>query len=307
MQECGNKETHSRTFRTWYKKCGFCWENAMPGFLFQPVCWFDIGKESKDMGRRKRYPEAENIISTFYAAVSDSYRNPSSEEVGDIRGRKKQELLADEFGISRLKVRKILITTGDVVYSITRSIEEMLATGKTKQEAAKALNIAMATLNSYLPYEKGVYKLADVSNYAENSRLYRERKAAVAELDDVIKNNRDISSMLWKAVCYFQNYTFQTSGRGSRPGVKFKYVVSSTTGASGKHYEGADVAGFGNELWIITGGEKREKSITRSSVDYALKVVLESRKRGEPVSGPKQLKIYGSSYVWAIFRRFGVM
>ena len=85
------------------------------------------------MGRHKRYPEAEKIISTFYAAVSDSYRNPSSEELGDIGGRKKQELLADEFGISRLKVRKILITTGDVVYPITRSIEEMLTAGKSKQ------------------------------------------------------------------------------------------------------------------------------------------------------------------------------
>ena len=259
------------------------------------------------MGRQKKYPEAENIVSSFYAAVSDSYRHPSSEEIGDIGGRKKQDLLADEFGISRLKVRKILITTGDVVYPITRSIEEMLAAGKSKQEAAKTLNIAMATLNSYLPYEKGVYKLADVSNYAENSRIYRERKAAVAELADAIKNDKGISSALWKAVCYFQNYTFQTSGRGSRPGVKFKYVVSSTAGASGKHYEGADVAGFGNELWIITGGEKREKSITRSSVDYALKVVLESRECGEPVSEPKQLKIYGSSYVGAIFKRFGVV
>ena len=259
------------------------------------------------MGRRKRYPNADKIISAFYSAVSDSYRHPSNEEVGDISGRKKQELLADEFGISRLKVRKILITTGDVEYPITRSIEEMLAAGKSKQEAAKTLNIAMATLNSYLPYEKGVYKLADVSNYAENSRIYRERKAAVAEFADAIKNNRDISSMLWKAVCYFRNYTFRTSGRGSRTGVKFKYVVSSTAGAGGKHYEGTDVAGFGNELWIITGGEKREKSITRSSVDYALKVILESRELGEPVSGPKQLRIFGSSYVWAIFKRFGMV
>ena len=235
------------------------------------------------------------------------YRNPSSEEVDDIRGRKKQERLADEFGISRLKVRKILITTGDVVYPITRSIEEMLTAGKSKQEAAKTLNIAIATLNSYLPYEKGIYKLADVSNYAENSRIYRERKAAVAELADAIRSDNEISNALWKAICYFWNYTFQTSGHGSRPGAKFKYVVSSTAGASGKHYEGADVAGFGNELWIITSGEKREKSITRSSIDYALRIVLESRERGEPVSWPKQLKIYGSSYVWAIFRRFGLV
>ena len=64
---------------------------------------------------------------------------------------------------------------------------------------------------------------------------------------------------------------------------------------------------FENELCFFTSGEKWEKSITRSSADYALKVVLERRECGEPVSGPKQLKIYGSSYVWAIFKRFGVV
>ena len=55
-------------------------------------------------------------------------------------------------------------------------------------------------------------------------------------------------------------------------------------------------------MWIIQNGEKKEKSISRSSVDYALKIVMETA-----VSGPKQLKIYGSSYVWAIFKRFGLI
>ena len=42
--------------------------------------------------------------------------------------------------------------------------------------------MAIATLNSMLPYEKGVYNLSDVSNAAENCRVYRERKAAVTDL-----------------------------------------------------------------------------------------------------------------------------
>ena len=72
----------------------------------------------------------------------------------------------------------------------------------------------------------------------------------------------------------------------------------------GKHYEGTSVDGFGNELWIIQNGEKREKSISRSSVDYALKVVLESE---EQITGPKQLGVFGSSYTFALFRRFGLV
>lgn len=56
------------------------------------------------MGRHKKYPDAEDTIAAFYAAVSDSYRNPTSEEVGVETNRKSINLLADEFDISRLKV-----------------------------------------------------------------------------------------------------------------------------------------------------------------------------------------------------------
>ena len=52
-------------------------------------------------------------------------------------GRKSINLLSEEFGISRLKVRKILITTGDVVYPTTRSIQDNGAT--TMQELLTAV------------------------------------------------------------------------------------------------------------------------------------------------------------------------
>lgn len=257
------------------------------------------------MGRHKKYPDAENTISAFYAAVSDSYRHPTSEEVGVENGRKSINLLAEEFGISRLKVRKILITTGDVVYPATHTIQDMMAKGLKKAEICRQLKMAIATLNSFLPYEKGVYNLSDVSNAAENCRVYRERKASVADLQKKMGTSsvEEQSLALWKCICLFSGYPFRTSGRGSREGTKFKYTVSRSGGKGGHHYDGADVAGFGNELWITVGGEKREKSITRGSVDYALKIVTE----GSVVSGPKQLKVYGSSYVWAIFRRFGLI
>lgn len=257
------------------------------------------------MGRHKKYPDAENTIAAFYAAVSDSYRHPTSEEVGLENGKKSINLLAEEFGISRLKVRKILITTGDLTYPATHTIQDLLAAGKSKTEICRQLKMAIATLNSFLPYDKGVYNLSDVSNAAENCRIYRERKAAVAELTTTAQNGREEEQKLalWKAICLFSCYPFQTSGRGSRDGVKFKYSVSPSGDKGGHHYDGADVEGFGNELWIIQNGEQKEKSISRSSVDYALKIVTED----SVVSSPKQLKIYGSSYVWAVFRRFGLI
>lgn len=253
------------------------------------------------MGRYKKYPDAEKVISAFYSSISDAYNHPGAGEASQ-DGHKSINLLAEEFGISRLKVRKILITTGDVVYPEKKRIQELLSSEKTKGEICTQLGMAISTLNSLLPYDKGVYNLADVSNYAENSKIYRERKAAVEKLHEHL-GLPDGSVQLWRCVCLFQGYPFVTSGKGSRAGVKFKYEVSKSSSGGGRRYDGQSVEGYGNELWIISAsGEKREKSITRSSVDYALKIAREM-----DVTGPKQLKIYGASYVFSLFKRFGLV
>lgn len=247
------------------------------------------------MGRKPKYENPQSIIDAFFDAVSDSYRHPASgDEVGDVSGRKKQELLAEEFGISRIKVRKILVTTGDVV--APQAIKEMMAGGLKIDEIAQKLNMSKSTVNSWVGYSKGVYGL-DVSAAADRTKLYRARKEAVAEL------KREMNGLaLWKAVCLFAGYPFMTAGRKTKNGVKgrekFKYTVSEPGSAGGRHYDGEEVAGYGNELFI----NGREKGISRSSVDYAFQIALE----GE-VKGPKQLKVYGSSYVFAIFKRFGLI
>lgn len=247
------------------------------------------------MGRHKKYPDAEAVIRAFYSSVSDAYNHPSAGERNQ-DGKKSINLLAEEFGISRLKVRKILITTGDVVYPETKRILQLLAAGMTKKEACSQLNIAIATLNSFLPYDKGVYNLTDISNYAENCKVYRARKGAVADL-----KSDPTSVQLWRCVCLFAGYPFTTSGRGNRAGTKFTYEVSKPMTGGGRRYAGENVEGFGNEMRIIKNGEKAEKSISRSSVDYALQIALAGN-----VTGSKQLKIYGSSYVYSLFRRFGL-
>ena len=172
------------------------------------------------MPRPKKYPDAEKTINAFFASVSDAYKNPSTGE-SDADRHKTQALLAEEFGISRLKVRKILITTGDLHYPETTRIQRLLKSGKSKKDACAELEIAISTLNSFLPYEKGVYNLTDVSIYAESSRVYRERKEAVANLAYAIQYGtfEEQSYQLWKTITLFQGYPFTTSGRGSREGM----------------------------------------------------------------------------------------
>lgn len=231
-------------------------------------------------------------------------------------GRKKQELLAEEFGISRIKVRKILITTGELRYPLTDQIEKLLAAGMKIDTVAERLKISKSTANSLIPYQKGVYKLSEVSAAAERTALYRERKASIATLNSAINDGSmdEQSVALWKAIIAFEGYPFTTSGRGSRPGIKFTYEVSRSAGSSGRHYKGVQVEGYGNELWITTLPDKvttatdkvrKKKSISRSTVDLALKNALE---QGGCVSGPKKLNVPGAgSYLYSLFLRFVVI
>ena len=113
----------------------------------------------------------------------------------------------------------------------------------------------------------------------------------------------DAGVWLWKAIIAFEGYPFRTSGRGSREGTRFKYEVSREPGKRGRHYSGTCVDGFGNELWIIVDGVKREKSISRSTVELGYK---KARELGI-VRGPKALGLPGAgSYLWPVLIRLGV-
>lgn len=59
------------------------------------------------MPRTPKYINPVQTIEEFYTSVSDSYHHPAAGEETGSPARKKQELLAEEFSISRIKVRKI--------------------------------------------------------------------------------------------------------------------------------------------------------------------------------------------------------
>lgn len=259
------------------------------------------------MSRSKKKPDYDPVAlkSQLFNAISYSYNHPAADEAVDkatheaVGGHKKIELVAEEFSMSRLKIRKILITTGDYSTPQTTQIKKMRDEGKSTAQIAEKLGLAVCTVTSLLPYEKVVYGLEELSVAADRVKLFRSRRSAVEELQA-----EPSSINLWKAIILFAGYPFITSGRGSREGVKFKYTVPQQPGKSGKQYSGESVEGYGNELFIVnSAGETREKSISRSSVDYALNLVLE----GNEITGPKCLKVYGSSYIFAIFRRFGLV
>jgi len=66
--------------------------------------------------------------------------------------------VASDLGVTESKARKILVTANVVIDSETLSvINKLTVQGLTPSEIAKKIGITKNYINSYLPYEKGIY------------------------------------------------------------------------------------------------------------------------------------------------------
>ena len=254
------------------------------------------------MGRKQKHPEhkerAEALMNELLDGVVALW---TSEEEPELKA------IAEEIELSPAKLRKLLITAAERDHTTYFSspaadhIRRLRAEGKSVAEIQAATGLSYTSVQGYLPH-KSVYGLDTMSAECERIRLYRARRRAVSDLHDHLFLP-DASLYLWKTVIAFQSYPFHTSWRGSREGVKFTYEVSKSTTGGGRRYEGEQVEGYGNEMWIIKDGQKSEKSISRSTVDLALKNACEKE-----IKGPKALGIPGAgSYLYPMFVRFGVI
>ena len=232
----------------------------------------------------------KKAVSLFQEPYDDrDERNPSLPSLRSV---------ADELNTTILRTRKLLITAEYFSTSTSRLVQELVTEGKSVEEIMEATNLKRASINSYLPYKNLAFNLDQTTVNADRHRIFRRRVRAVDELK-LHADLPDEMEYLWKAIIVFEDYPFKTSGRGSREGVKFTYKVSKTGGSGGRHYEGASVEGYGNEIWI----EGKEKSISRSTVELGHKKAKEMG----IVKGPKALGLPGSgSYVYPILLRFGI-
>ena len=214
--------------------------------------------------------DREEITEELLAAVVGVY-----EALDEYGNHPSLQAIVDELdcGFNPLKVRKLLITAGEVqgkkMYE-SATVDEVLSLwkeGKSVEEIMSTLERSRASVNSYLPYTKIIYKMKESSVGAD-----RERKKVIEELEAVPGTEN-----LWNAIVAFQGYPFKTS-----KGLSFTYKVK------------------GGEVFIT----KKEKSITKATVDIAFRKALEL---GEKATGPKKLGVFGASYLYQVFVRLGVI
>lgn len=216
------------------------------------------------MSRPKKKPQYDSnkIMQELLEAVSESYS-----ETGELK------LTAEEFDMSALKIRKLLITAGSYSNDISDEINELYKSGKTVEEIQRITGLGKSSVNGYLPYTKAVYKSEEVSLNADRIRIYRERQKSV---DDLI--NDECEDNLWKAVIAFQKYPFHTAS-----GLSFVYEIKK--GRNGRY----------NKEMIVN-RRKESKSIVWSSIRMAFNNA--KMMKGTVVAKPKALGVY-------VNRKFG--
>lgn len=235
------------------------------------------------MARPRKKPEynAAEVAKQIVEAVTDAYLNPA-EDTADENGHMYLNLLAEEFSMTPIKVRKLLITSGAYETPISVAVNKLYQEGNTAKDIQKMMGLSSASVNGYLPYHKAVYKMEEATLTAERLRKFRLRKAAVETLcaGIAVKDIDGICETLWQTLQLFEDYPFQTAKK-----LRYYYTIK------------------GNEMFFT----RKEKSVTRATVNKALQMAIDLQDDGLSITGPKKLRVFGASYLYPIFIRIGVI
>ena len=230
--------------------------------------------------KKNKETNTNDLILQLIEAITDTYLNPP-ENTADENGRMYLNLLAEEFSMTPIKVRKLLISSGVYQTDVSKRINELYKSGKTIKEIQEIVGLSAASVSGYLPYQKTVYNLEVSTDVANRLRKYRHRKALVVKLADVgWSATEPTKDLLWETLIAFEGYPFKTS-----KGLRYYYTVK------------------GNELFI----SRKEKSVTRASANIAFETAVKLQREGSEITGPKMLGCFGASYLYPIFIRIGVI
>ena len=186
--------------------------------------------------------------------------------------------VANVLQITPIKVRKMLITAGYYSTAMSRKVQALQDEGYSIREIMEETGLGKASVNGYLPYTKGAYKLDSPTLYAEQGRLFRTRKSACESLREHLETE-SAEMYLWKAIEVFAKYPFVTE-----KGLPLKYTVRS------------------GEIFF----NRKEKSVTKATVMKAFRQARQIQAEKGFVKGPKELGTFGASYLYPVFLRIGV-
>lgn len=234
------------------------------------------------MARPRKEPDydPEKLKKELLAAIKEAYEHPLLIDA-DGNGHMKLNRLAEEFFITPLKARKLLITAGVYTTPICQQVQELRDKGKTMGEIQQLTGLSRASVHGYLPYSKVIYNMEHLSLQTRRLHVYRERKAAVEKLHMAIYSDKQgREAALWAAVLSFAEYPFRKEN-----GERFRYVVHQ------------DCLHF----------EENHSFIPRASLNSALSDLLEDGQDQNRFHQVLMKNPEKAEYLIPIFSRFGLL
>lgn len=231
-------------------------------------------------GRPKKKPEydRDEEITALQTKALELFGEPFDDRMERSGAAPSIRDVAAALNTTPLKVRKILITAGYYSTELSRKVQKLHEDGCTIQEIMERTGLKWASVHAYLPYVKGIYNLPEPPLNAERRRVYRKRISTCEKLKQEIDSS-DVEKYLWDAIVAFADYPFRTEN-----GLSMKYAVKN------------------GEIFF----NRKEKCVTRATVIKAFHRARELQKEKGSVDGPKELRIFGASYLYPFFLRLSV-
>lgn len=237
------------------------------------------------MARKKKKPHynAEVIDQNLLDQVAAAYTNIMKCSTLDESSYHLIELVARDFDMSPMKMRKLLITAGAYQSDTSDRIIRLKNDGYSTEDIQRITGLSRSTVNGYLPYSKVIYKNIESSVGADRVKLLRQRRKACNTLQDSLSEEK-----LWECMVMYQGYKFYTAS-----GLPFQYTIK--IGRNGKYTRE-----------FIIDRRTESKTLTWSSILLAFDNAV--KKQGEIITRPKDLgDIRGVSYIYPIFHRLGII
>lgn len=233
------------------------------------------------MGRARKKPDFDpnDIMERIINNISDSY----GELYDDRNNNRKSDIslrrIAEEYDISILKTRKILITAGKYSTSISRLIQQYISEGKTTKEIVELTRLSRASVHSYIPYTKIVYNLDEISVEAERKKHQRERSLLCKYFVEKIPfmSQNEAEEELLKVMEQLQGCIFVTADNK-----RFRYKLC------------------GDELLV----DRETDGINKTTIYDAFHKLI-GLKEVDKNSGGLAANV--NPYLYAIFKRIGIL
>lgn len=158
-------------------------------------------------GRPKKKPgyDRAEVIDDLLVKVVEFFGTPFDDREERPEDAPTIVSVANALQITPIKVRKMLITAGYYSTAMSRKVQALQDEGYSIQEIMEETGLGKASVNGYLPYTKGAYKLDSPTLYAEQGRLFRTRKSACESLREHLETE-NAEMYLWKAIEVFSKY-----------------------------------------------------------------------------------------------------